>query len=64
MTVNVPWPLGQIVYLRVAHDRVKGMVTGYLVRHNGASVLVTWPDCAETTHYPFELTTEYVADYE
>lgn len=64
MTVTVPWPLGQIVYLRVADEKHRGMITGYLARDSGISALVTWSDRAETTHYPFELTTEYVADYE
>ncbi len=56
--------IGDVVYHRLADERRRGIVTGILVRPTGQSYLVTWPDQGETAHYAFELSTEFVPDFE
>ena len=56
--------LGDIVYLRVRDERVRGMVTTVLVYSSGQSYGVTWGDSVEeVTHQEMELTAEFVPDF-
>jgi hypothetical protein len=62
--VRLPFEFGQAVYHRIAKEREPGLVTGFIVRSCADPiVMVTWVDRAESIHYPFELTTEYVPDF-
>jgi hypothetical protein len=64
MNLYSDFTFGQLVYLRCRADRVAGMVTGIHVRPvDCMSYAVTWGDGAETTHYAFELATDFQPDY-
>lgn len=56
--------IGDIVYLRVRGERVRGMVTTVNVYSNGHSYGVTWgSDAQEVSHQEMELTNEFVLDF-
>lgn len=63
-TINTTYWLGNVVYLRVNDDAVRGMVTSVCITASGAYVYsVTWRGGSETRHYECELTSEYVPDF-
>jgi hypothetical protein len=62
--IPLAYDIGEVVYHRLADERCRGLVTGILVRPTGQSYFVTWPDQGESAHYAFELSLEYVPDYE
>ena len=53
---------GDIVFLRVREERVRGMVTGVNIRPNGITYSVDWPS-GYASHYEFELTSEFIPDF-
>jgi hypothetical protein len=55
LIASAAMPIGQPVYARVGED--KGIVTGYIVRADHLTYLITWTDHAETSHYAFEVST-------
>jgi hypothetical protein len=62
-TYRFAYSVGDLVFHRLASERVAGMVTGLYAAPDGVGYHVTWPDRAETRHYECELTSEYVPDY-
>lgn len=65
MKIDLPYDFGEIVYLKIRSERVKGMVTGYYINHSTLMIAITWADTLhEIHHYPFELTKEFTLDYE
>jgi hypothetical protein len=44
------------VYLKLAQERLPGMVVGFLLRSTGVVYLIAWGDTSESSHYGFELT--------
>jgi hypothetical protein len=58
-----PYWFKDIVFLRLATERVAGMITAVTLRPGSAVYDVSWPDTSTTCHYDFELTTEYVPDF-
>ncbi|HMF38294.1 MAG TPA: hypothetical protein VKF17_16745 [Isosphaeraceae bacterium] len=56
--------LGDIIFHRIAEERKRGMVTGINICPDGLYYWITWSDGHETKHYPIELTSEFVPDYE
>lgn len=57
--------IGDIVYHRLAAERRRGMVTGITITPDEVTYWVTWPpEFHEKKHYEFELTSEYIPDYE
>jgi hypothetical protein len=63
-----PWPrtafwFGDTVYLKVRSERLKGMITGILVRPGYLSYAVTWATGAENYHLEMELTSEFEPDF-
>lgn len=52
------FPIGSVVYLRVAPEEFRGMVTGYMVRPGGMLIYcITWgEDATEKWHWAMELT--------
>jgi hypothetical protein len=51
--------LGDVVYLKVRDEPVRGMITGIEIDPRGISYLVTWANQAgELRHYSIELTDE------
>lgn len=62
-TVRAVYWFGDVVFLRVAEERSKGMIVGANFRPGGGlTYLVQW-DGAETYHYEIELTREYLPDF-
>lgn len=55
--------IGDIVYQRICEEPTKGIVTGVIVRVTGLVYLITWASGCESSHYDFELSTEFVPDY-
>lgn len=56
--------IGEIVYLRVRDEQIKGMVTAAHVFESGITYSVCWGDDGnETSHYAFELTSEFSPDF-
>lgn len=50
------YDLGDVVYLRVRNEAIKGLVTGLIVRPGGVVYLVVWgQDGRENAHYAMEL---------
>ena len=65
MRITLPYDYGEIVYLKIRPEKVKGMVTGYHLNYNAVMIAVTWADtCQEIRHYEFELSKEFIPDYE
>jgi hypothetical protein len=62
-TIHCAYALGDIVYYRLARERLPGLVTGIKLTPQGLSYLVSWPDHQEHQHYEMELSTEFVPDY-
>jgi hypothetical protein len=62
-TVRLPFEFGERVYHRLRGEDVPGMVTGFHIRVNNILIAVTWPDLQETSHYFYELTTEFQPDF-
>jgi hypothetical protein len=55
---------GDVVFLRIRHERMPGMITGIYAKPGSVSYGVTWANTgAETTHYTFELAAEFIPDY-
>lgn len=55
---------GDVVYLRVADEPARGMVTAVQFAVNGGVLTrVSWSNRTETWHYEAELSTEYVPDF-
>ena len=63
VTHYVKFYIGDTVYLRLNREEYRGMVTGYNIRPNGVTYLVSWEDASDTCHYDLELTTEFIPDY-
>jgi len=63
-TIITHYWLGDTVFHRLATECSKGMITGINLCPDGLYYWVTWSDRHETKHYEFELTSEYVPDYE
>jgi hypothetical protein len=62
-TLHFAFDFGQTVYLACRDERMPGKVTGYFVRPGTVAYAVTWGSGAESTHYDFELSREFVPDY-
>ncbi len=62
MIRQTPYWIGDIVYLRVADEKRRGMVTGVMFRQ-GETYAVTWPDGNEKWHAAIELTSEYIPEW-
>jgi len=58
------YTFGDVVYLRVRGEQVRGMVTQITLR-SGSSPLygVTWGSGTESWHYEYELSTEFLPWY-
>jgi hypothetical protein len=55
---------GDVVYLKCRAERVGGMVTFIHARPTGLVYGITWGNTGyESSHYDFELSTEYEPDY-
>lgn len=64
VVLDVDFTFGDIVFMRMKSERVAGMVTRFSVTKRGITYGVTWSDNrAESWHFDYELTTEYVPDY-
>ncbi len=63
-TVTSAYWLGDIVYHRLATEKRRGMITGINLCPDGMYYWVTWSDGHEMKHYPIELSTEFLPDYE
>lgn len=57
------YALGDIVYLKVRSDKIRGMVTGIKFYPGGCFYSITWGNGNDSAHYGLELSTEYVAEY-
>lgn len=56
--------LGDTVYLRVATEPMRGMVTAIqFVVSDAPRLCVSWGNRSETWHFPVELSTEFVPDF-
>lgn len=64
LTVQVAYGLGDIVFLRVAEERIAGMVTSISVRPGHVIYMVSWDGGLDTYHYEMELTSEFVQSFE
>jgi hypothetical protein len=62
-SADLPYWFEDIVYLRVREEKKKGMVTGIGIRPGGTTYFVTWEE-GESDHYDFELTSEFIPDYD
>lgn len=60
---STAYQLRDIVYLRVCDEKERGMVTGIVTRENGVTYLVSWPNREETSHFAFELSSEYIPQF-
>jgi hypothetical protein len=58
-TYVAAFDLGDIVYMKVRDEPIKGMVASIVVRPAGVLYYVQWADCyQEGGHYEMELTAE------
>ena len=63
--IPLAYDMGDIVYHRLSTERQRGMVTGISITANEARYWVTWPpEFVEKQHFEFELSSEFVPDYE
>lgn len=62
-TVRSRFRFGDVVYLKVREEPVKGMVTAVCIR-TSVSYFVTWSNCTETCHADCELSAEFIPDYQ
>jgi hypothetical protein len=54
--VETEYGLREKVYLRLREDRTPGFISGVVIKTDGVSYFVSWPDTrTETLHYEFEL---------
>lgn len=57
------YSIGDIVYLKIRDERLRGMITAITLRPASVTFEVTWPTSA-SWHYAFELSPEFEPDYE
>jgi hypothetical protein len=57
------YAIGDVVYLRVRDEPVRGMVVRLTYFPGGFLYGVTWGNGNDTFHYGIELSTQYVPDY-
>ncbi len=55
--------VGDVVYLRVADEPMRGMVTSVNIRQAMVTFEVTWGTTAASWHHAMELSLEYVPDF-
>lgn len=58
MTLKPAFALGAEVYLRTRNERLRGLVTGLIVRPGYTAYIVAWGDASESNHFDFELADE------
>ena len=62
-SLTAEFGLGERVFLRMAEERQRGLVTGVMVVPGSLTYRVSWGDGRDTNHYAFELTREHEPDY-
>lgn len=55
--------LGEVVYLRVRNERLRGMILSVTFLPSGTYYRVSWANGTEGSHYPMELTREWEAEF-
>ena len=63
-TIEAPYWLQSVVYLRTRKEELAGMVTCVSIRPSGVSFGVTWGTGVESYHYDFELSATFVPEWE
>ncbi len=61
--IKAKYWLGDVVYQRVAAERLPGMVIRVTVTPAGVAYAVSFEGGFENTYYEMELTTEYIPEY-
>ena len=64
LTLNLEFPMGSTVYLRLRQERMAGMVTGITVWPTGLVYRIAWGDSSETTHFEMELADAFEPNFE
>ncbi len=64
-TIESAYWIGDVVYLRVADEPLRGMITQVMFAgdNSQASYNVYWGDKSSTWNFGMELTTEYIPEY-
>lgn len=61
-SVSTRWWMGDVVYLRVAGERSRGMIVGVLISPNGLVYSVQFEGMC-SMHFEIELSSEFVHDF-
>lgn len=67
MTINNLYKIGSVVFIKTAPDKKKGIITEIIVSGLNASILqyhVRWTDSNCGWHYEYELTDEFLHDFD
>ena len=64
ITIYVKFRIGDVVYLKTASEKCKGMVTGLVTSPLGTAYDVTWEGGYDSRHFDIELTTEFIPDFD
>lgn len=62
-TIETTFWLEDVVYLKNADERCRGLITRVNFRPGGHQYGVSWPNRTETWHEEFELTRDYEPDW-
>jgi hypothetical protein len=65
IVLDVAFTFGDVVFLKTCDERKAGMVTRLSVTRNETTYGVSWgASGADTWHFDYELTTEYLSSFE
>lgn len=57
---EIDYAIGDVVYLKMRDDPIRGIVNGYHVRPESILYAVSWGDGNESIHYAMELSRDHV----
>lgn len=61
--VTAEFGIGDVVYLKLARERLPGFVTAIQIDMAAVRYRASWGDYSDTWHFGFELSRDYVPDY-